>query len=147
MTSLSLTKRAIQGIQIKWEVLKNSYAFIFFPANFMPSFHRDHVGNYDTRLSLEERNLKLFIWVSTSQSVPREMQKDTVLKLTKKFLPYHHFWKSWSYLWTTDLILWILQLRGQACGAQGWVRMLSNIIVIIILKLTEMFLQGYITRL
>ena len=76
MTSLSLTKRAIQGIQIKWEVLKNSYAFIFFSCKFyMPSFHRDHVGNYDTRLSLEERNLKPFIWVSTSQSVPREMQK------------------------------------------------------------------------
>ena len=51
------------------------YAFIFFPANFMPSFHEDHVGNYDTQLSLEERNIKPFIWVSTSQSVPREMQK------------------------------------------------------------------------
>ena len=37
------------------------YAFIFFPANFMPSFHEDHVGNYDTQLSLEERNLKPFI--------------------------------------------------------------------------------------
>ena len=69
MTSLSLTKRAIQGIQIKWEVLKNSYAFIFFPANFMSSFHEDHVGNYDTWLSLEERNLKPVIYLSEHKSV------------------------------------------------------------------------------
>ena len=47
---------------------------LFLPANFMSSFHKYHVGNFDTWLSLEERNLKLFIWVSTSQSVPREMQ-------------------------------------------------------------------------
>ena len=80
MTSLSLTKRAIQEIQIKWEVLKNSYAFIFFPANFMSSFHEDHVGNFDSWLSLEERNLKQIIWMSTSQSVPREMQKDMYTK-------------------------------------------------------------------
>ena len=69
MTSLSLTKRAIQEIQIKWEVLKNSYAFIFFPANFMSSFHEDHVGNYDTWLSLEERNLKPVIYLSEHKSV------------------------------------------------------------------------------
>ena len=78
MTSLSLTKRAIQEIQIKWEVLKNFYAFIFFLQILCPVFIiEDHVGNFDSWLSLEERNLKPFIWVSTSQSVPREMQKDT----------------------------------------------------------------------
>ena len=94
MTSLSVTKRAIQGIQIKWEVLKNFYSFFFFPANFMSSFHKYHLGNYDSWLSLEERNLKPFIWVSTSQSVPREMQKDTVLKLTKKFFTISPFLKN-----------------------------------------------------
>ena len=124
----------MQGIQIKWEVLKNSI-HSFFSANFMSSFHKDHLGNFDTWLSLGERNLKSIIWMSTSQPVPREMQKDVYTKnWLKKFLPYHHFWKTWSYLWTADLILWILQLRGQACGAQGWVCMLLNVIVIITLK-------------
>ena len=60
----------------------------------MSSFHEDHIGNFDTWLSLEERNLKPFIWVSTSQSVPREMQKDTVLKLTKKFFTISPFLKN-----------------------------------------------------
>ena len=76
MTSLSLTKRVIQGIQIKWEVRKNFCAFFFF-LQILSSFHKDHVGKFDTWLSLEERNLKPYIWMSTSQSVPREMQKDT----------------------------------------------------------------------
>ena len=147
MTSLSLTKRAIQGIQIKWEVLKNSYAFIFFPANFMSSFHEDHVGNYDTWLSLEERNLKPVIYLSEHKSVSSKRNAKRHLKLTKKFLPYYHFWKTWSYLWTADLILWILQLRGRACGAQGWVCMLLNVIVIITLKNWNVLTRIYITRL
>ena len=42
----------------------------------MSSFQKDHVGNFDTWFSLEERNVKPIIWMSTSQSVPREMQKD-----------------------------------------------------------------------
>ena len=66
----------------------------FFSVNFMSSFHKDHVGNYDTRLSLEERNLKPFIWVSTSQSVPREMQNLRHLKLTKKFFTLSPFLKN-----------------------------------------------------
>ena len=147
MTSLSLTKRAIQEIQIKWEVLKNSYAFIFFPANFMSSFHEDHVGNFDSWLSLEERNLKPFIWVSTSQSALPKGNAKRHLKLTKKFLPYHHFWKTWSYLLTADLILWILQLRGRARGAQGWVCMLLNVIDIMTLKNWNVLARIYIRRL
>ena len=93
MTSLSLTKRAIQGIQIKWEVLKNSYAFIFFPVNFISSFHEDHIGNFDTWLSLEERNLKPFIWVSTSQSALPKRNAKRHLKLTKKFFTISPFLK------------------------------------------------------
>ena len=124
---MSLTKRAIQGIQIKWEVLKNFYAFFFFPANFGSYFHKYHVGNFDTWLSLEERNLKAFIWMSPIKSVSPKRDAKRHPKLTQKILPYHHFWKTWSFLWTAD-ILWILQLRGRARGAQGWVRMLLNVI-------------------
>ena len=113
---------------------KEFLCILFFPANFMSSFHKYHVGNFDSWRSLEERNLKLFIWVSTSQSALPKRNAKRHLKLTKKFLPYHHFWKSWSYLWTSDLILWILQLRGQARRAQGWIRMLLNVIDIITLK-------------
>ena len=111
----------------------------FFPANFIPSFHRHHVGNYDTWLSLEERNLKPVIYLSEHKSVSSKRNAKRHLKLTKNFLPYHHFWKTWSYLWTTDLILWILQLRGQARRAQGWIRMLLNVIDIITLKNWNVF--------
>ena len=69
-----------------------------------------------------------------SVSPKRNAKRHVHLKLTKKFLPYHHLWKTWSYLWTADLILWILKLKGQGCGPQGWVRMFLNVIVIIILK-------------
>ena len=94
MTSLSLTKRAIQGIQIKWEVLKNSYAFIFFLQILCQVFIiEDHVGNYDTWLSLEERNLKPFIWVSTSQSALPKRNAKRHLKLTKKFFTISPFLK------------------------------------------------------
>ena len=31
----------------------------------------------------------------------------------------HQYWKAWSYLRTTDLMEWVLQLRGRA-WAQGW---------------------------
>ena len=55
---------------------KEFLCILFFSANFMSSFHKDHVGNFDTSLSLEERNLRPIIWMSTSESVPREMQKD-----------------------------------------------------------------------
>ena len=126
---------------------KEFLCILFFPANFMSSFHKYHVGNFDSWRSLEERNLKLFIWVSTSQSALPKRNAKRHLKLTKKFLPYHHFWKTWSYLWTADLILWILQLRGQGCGAQGWVRMLLNVIVIITLKKLIVLTRIYITRL
>ena len=147
MTSLSLTKRAIQGIQIKWEVLKNSYAFIFFPANFMSSFHRWRSCRQLWHLTFFRGKKFKTIYLSEHKSVSSKRNAKRHLKLTKKFLPYHHFWKTWSYLWTADLILWILQLRGRAHGAQGWVCMLLNVIVIITLKNWNVLTRIYITRL
>ena len=75
-----LNQKSLQGIQIKMRGSKEFLFILFFSANFMCSFHKDHVGNFDTWLSLEERNLKQIIWMSTSQSVPREMQKDMYTK-------------------------------------------------------------------
>ena len=128
MTSLSLTKRAIQGIQIKWEVLKNSYAFIFFSCKFYAQFSWTSCRQLWHPTFFRGKKFKT-IYLSEHKSVSSKRNAKRHLKLTKKFLPYHHFWKTWSYLWTADLILWILQLRGWAHGAQGWVCMLLNVII------------------
>ena len=68
----------------------------------MSSFYKDHAGNYDSWLSLEERNLKPFIWMSTSQSALPKRNAKRHLKLTKKFWSwklfplYYVYLKVWS---------------------------------------------------
>ena len=41
----------------------------------MSSFHKYHVGNFDTWLSLEERNLKPVIYLSEHKSVSLTQEK------------------------------------------------------------------------
>ena len=106
----------------------------FFSANFMSSFHHWRSCRQLWQLTFCRGKKFKTIYLSEHKSVSPKRNAKRHLKLTKNFLPYHHFWKTWSYLWTADLILWILQLRGRARGVQGWVCMLLNVIVIITLK-------------
>ena len=106
MTALSLTKRTIQGIEIEWEIVKNCYAFIFFflqiyQVSCMSSFYKDHAGNFDTWLSLEEEKFKT-IYLSEYKSVRLKRNAKRHLKLTKKFWSwklfplYYVYLKVWS---------------------------------------------------